>query len=222
MIKLKRVVDILFSSIILVLFLPFGIIISTILMITGEGQVFYIQNRVGKNGELFGMFKFATMIKDSPNIGAKDITLKNDPRVLPVGKLLRKLKLNEFPQFINVFLGDMSLVGPRPLVRNQYDVIPNGMKLKINHLLPGITGVGSVIFRDEERFLNNNQVASNDFYAKEIVPFKAKLECWYADKESILIDFKLIIITIIMVGLPNTKIYNVFLKDIPKHDIFNP
>jgi len=222
MIKLKRIFDIFSSSIILILFFPIGIIISIILKISGEGEVFYIQNRIGKNGKSFGMYKFATMIKDSPNIGAGDITLKNDPRVLPFGKFLRKLKLNEFPQFINVFIGEMSMVGPRPLVSNQYNKIPNGIKIRINHLTPGITGIGSVVFRDEERYLKNNKQESNDFYIKEITPFKAKLECWYADNTSIIIDVKLIIITIFLIFFPNKNIYNLFFKDIPRHEIFNP
>ena len=99
---MKRLSDIIYSLIILSLFLPFGLIIISILTLTGEREVFYIQKRVGLNKKIFGLFKFVTMIKNSPNIGAGDITLKNDPRVLPFGKLLRKLKLNEFPQFINI------------------------------------------------------------------------------------------------------------------------
>ena len=96
--------------------------------------MFYVQQRIGKNRGPFGLLKFASMLEDSPNIGAGDITLKNDPRVLPFGKFLRKTKLNEFPQFINVFLGDMSMVGPRPLVKNQFDMIPEELIEKIQNL----------------------------------------------------------------------------------------
>ena len=133
---MKRIFDIIFSLIVLILFSPFGIIIIFILKITGEGEVFYKQARMGQNSEQFGIYKFVTMVKDSPNIGAGDITLKNDPRVLPFGKFLRKTKLNEFPQFINVLIGDMSLVGPRPLVKNQYEMIPDNLKQKIKNFKP--------------------------------------------------------------------------------------
>ena len=136
------------------------------------------------------------MVKNSPNIGAKDITLKEDPRVLPFGKILRKLKLNEFPQFINVLLGNMSLVGPRPLVRNQFEMIPsrepNDYQSKIKKMKPGITGIGSIIFRDEEKFFKGDKNKSQIFYKEEIVPFKSKLECWYYDNQSIVIDLILI------------------------------
>ena len=122
---LKRLFDIIFSAIIIIVFLPLGLVIVLILLSTGEGEIFYKQSRIGQYGEQFGIYKFVTMIKDSPNLGAGDITLKEDSRVLPFGKILRKLKLNEFPQFLNVLLGDMSIVGPRPLVKNQFNMIPD-------------------------------------------------------------------------------------------------
>jgi len=219
---LKRIFDIIFSLIVLILFSPFGIIIIFILKFTGEGEIFYKQSRMGQNSEQFGIYKFVTMVKDSPNIGAGDITLKNDPRVLPFGKFLRKTKLNEFPQFINVFIGEMSLVGPRPLVKNQYDMIPEDLQQKIKLLKPGITGIGSIIFRDEEIFLEDNNENSNEFYKIEIVPFKATLECWYEENMSFLIDALLIITTIIMVFFPDTKLHKHFFSGLPQHEIFNP
>tara|TARA_Y100000590_G_C15681398_1_gene999953 strand:+ start:1066 stop:1773 length:708 start_codon:yes stop_codon:yes gene_type:complete len=218
---IKRIIDIIFSSIIILLFLPIGIIIALILLLSGEGEVIYKQPRIGRYGKNFKMLKFVTMVKNSPNIGSGDITLKNDPRVLPFGKLLRKTKLNEFPQFINVFIGDMSIVGPRPLVKNQFDMIPEDLKTIIKKLKPGITGIGSIIFRDEEKYLTKNNNASN-FYANEIVPFKAKLECWYEKHTSFLIDFLLILITILMIIVPNLTFYRYLLRDLPRHKIFNP
>jgi len=220
---LKRIIDIFLSSLILFMFLPIGLFILIILKFTGEGEVFYKQDRVGQYGKVFGIYKFVTMIKDSPNIGAGDITLKEDPRVLPFGKILRKLKLNEFPQFINVLIGNMSLVGPRPLVENQFDMISNGhSKETIKKMKPGITGIGSIIFRDEEKYLNNNKDNSQKFYQEQIVPFKTNLECWYFDKKSVIIDIFLIIITLICVIHPNTKIYQKIFPNLPKHPIFNP
>ena len=218
----KRLFDIIFSLIVLILFSPFGIIIVLILKFTGEGEILYKQSRMGQNSEQFGIFKFVTMVKDSPNLGAGDITLKDDPRVLPFGKFLRKTKLNEFPQFLNVLIGEMSFVGPRPLVINQYDMIPENFQQKIKLLKPGITGIGSIIFRDEERYLEDNKENSNEFYKTEIVPFKASLECWYEDNMSFFIDSLLILTTIIMVFSPDTKLYKYLFSELPQHEIFNP
>jgi len=219
---LKRIFDIIFSSIIIILFLPFGLIIISILRCSGQGEVFYRQSRVGKEGQQFDVYKFVTMVKDSPNIGAGDITLKNDPRILPFGKLLRKTKLNEFPQFLNVLIGQLSIVGPRPLVKNQYIMVPEDLKIKIKKLKPGITGIGSIVFRDEEKYLKYNKKNSNEFYRSEIVPFKATLESWYAEKNSIIVDIILILITVITIFFPDTSFYNRIFPDIPKHPTFNP
>ena len=162
------------------------------------------------------------MVKDSPNLGAGDITLKNDSRVLPFGRFLRKSKLNEFPQFINVLIGDMSLVGPRPLVKGQNDMIPEKLREKIKNLKPGITGIGSIIFRDEEKYLEENKDNSNNFYKTEIVPFKATLECWYEENASFIIDILLIFTTIIMVVFPRINLHKYFFGDLPQHLLFNP
>ena len=218
---MKRTADIFFSLFIIILFLPLGILITLILKFTGEGEVFYIQMRIGKNGDAFGLIKFVTMVKNSPKIGAGDITLKEDSRVLPVGKFLRKTKLNEFPQFINVLYGDMSIVGPRPLVERQFDMIPNELKVKIKNLNPGITGIGSIIFRDEESFLSKAKNNSQKFYENEIVPFKAMLENWYHDNLSFYLDMIIILLTIIEVFLPGKRFYKFFLRNLPNHPIFN-
>ena len=220
--KLKRLFDIIFSLLIITVFLPVGLFIILILKFTGEGEIFYKQSRTGQYGKQFGIYKFVTMIKDSPNLGAGDITLKEDPRVLPFGKFLRKTKLNEFPQFINVFIGEMSIVGPRPLVKNQYDMIPEDFQQKIKLLKPGITGIGSIVFRDEERFLEDNNENSNEFYKTEIVPFKATLECWYEENASFIIDVLLILTTIIMVFSPRINLHKYFFGDLPQHPLFNP
>ena len=219
---MKRLLDIIFSLLIITVFLPVGLFIILILKFTGEGEIFYKQSRTGQYGKQFGIYKFATMIKDSPNLGAGDITLKEDPRVLPFGKFFRKTKLNEFPQFINVFIGEMSIVGPRPLVKNQYDMIPEDFQRKIKLLKPGITGIGSIVFRDEERFLEDNNENSNEFYKTEIVPFKATLECWYEENATFIIDILLILTTIIMVFCPRINLHKYFFGDLPQHPLFNP
>ena len=111
---MQRVFDIFFSGIALILLLPILLPLMFILRVTGEGEIFFLQNRVGLGGRYFRIFKFATMLKDSPNIGSGTVTVKNDPRILPMGEFLRKTKLNELPQLINIFSGAMSIIGPRP------------------------------------------------------------------------------------------------------------
>ena len=112
---MDRFFDIIFSIFALLVFLPIFIIIILILKFTGEGEVFFLQERIGKGGKIFKLLKFATMLKDSPNIGTGTVTMKNDSRILPVGKFLRKTKINELPQLLNILFGDMSVIGPRPL-----------------------------------------------------------------------------------------------------------
>ena len=110
---MKRTLDVVLSFLALVVLAPFLLPVVVILRFTGEGEVFYIQERAGRGGNSFGLYKFATMLKNSPNIGAGEITVREDPRVLPFGQFLRKTKLNELPQLWNIFIGDMSVVGPR-------------------------------------------------------------------------------------------------------------
>ena len=112
---MKRLFDIIVSSIALIVVSPLFIPIIILLRLTGEGKVFYIQQRIGKRGLPFGLYKFATMLENSPNMSGGDVTSGNDPRVLPMGKFLRKSKINELPQLLNIINGEMSLVGPRPM-----------------------------------------------------------------------------------------------------------
>ena len=121
---MKRILDIVFSGLGMVLLSPLLLPLACLLKATGEGEVFYIQTRIGKNGSPYGLLKFATMLKDSLNMGSGEITISNDPRVLPLGKLLRKSKINELPQLWNILVGDMSVVGPRPMVPNTYANYP--------------------------------------------------------------------------------------------------
>ena len=152
---MQRFFDILFSIIALVVFSPFLIPVSIILKLSGEGEIFYIQQRVGKDGKMFGLLKFATMLKDSANIGTGTITVKNDPRVLPIGKFLRKSKINELPQLLNILLGDMSVIGPRPQAERCFLAFPKIAQDAIIQVKPGLSGIGSIVFRDEENILDN-------------------------------------------------------------------
>ena len=116
-----RFFDVLLSGLSLIVLAPVFVPIMFVLRLTGEGESFYVQQRVGRSQRSFGLFKFATMFKDSPNLGTGTITVRNDPRVLPVRIILRKTKVNELPQLLNVFFGSMSLIGPRPVTKTYFN-----------------------------------------------------------------------------------------------------
>lgn len=219
---LKRIFDIVFSSIAILLVLPLFVPIIIILRFTGEGKVFYKQTRVGVDKKPFDLLKFSTMLENSSNMQGGDVTSANDPRVLPVGKILRKTKINELPQFFNILKGDMSLVGPRPTTVKNYSYYSEKTQLSIKHLKPGLTGVGSIIFRDEESFIKNASISPIEYYKNEIAPFKGELELWYSQKQNFLVDTILVFITLIVVIVPSSKILNKTFTDLPKHNVFNP
>lgn len=210
---LKRIADIVISTTVLAICSPLLLPIAVFLRLTGEGEVFYLQQRIGRRGRPFRMVKFATMLKSSPNLVGGDITLNNDPRVLPAGRILRKTKINELPQLWNVLIGDMSLIGPRPLTPRIYARFPDTYKEAIAPLRPGLSGIGSVVFRDEERLLG--KVADSDhMYYKVITPYKAALEEWYAEHSSVGVDLKLIVLTLAAVLNPDLDVVR-FFRDLP-------
>ncbi len=218
---IKRIIDILLSLISLIFISPFLIIIIIILMFTGENEVFYLQERIGYKNKVFKIIKFATMIKNSPNIGTGSITLKNDPRVLPFGKFLRKTKINELPQLINVLIGNMSIVGPRPQMKVDFLKFPEKERNLIYLSKPGITGIGSIIFRDEERWISKSKEDKHKYYKNYIAPYKSKLEIWYLNNASIFLDLLIIIITSWVIIFPKSKLIFKIFKNIPKSKHFN-
>ena len=197
-----RVLDFGFSAIALLVLMPLLLPVCILLRFTGEGEVFYAQTRIGLNGKTFKLLKFATMLKNSPQIGAGAITVTNDPRVLPIGRFLRKTKINELPQILNILLGDMSIVGPRPLMPKQFGFYDDEAQKKIAAVRPGLTGVGSLVFRDEERFFDGSS-NPDDIYRTKISPAKQMLELWYVDNVGLWLYFKLIVGTVVLVVLPN-------------------
>lgn len=212
----KRLLDIVVASILLVLALPICLPIVAVLAVTGEREVFYAQTRVGAGGRRFKLLKFATMLKDSPNIGTGTVTVKGDPRVLPVGRVLRKTKLNELPQIWNVLRGDMSLVGPRPLAEQDFDYYPPQVQEKIVQVRPGLTGLGSVVFRDEEAILAESDLPPIEAYRQEVAPHKGRLECWYVAHRSMKFDLQLLILTVIVVLRPQSLWLAKWLPDLPR------
>jgi len=174
---MQRFFDLIFSLIALIILSPLLIIVVSILKFTGEGEIFYLQPRVGISQKNFNLIKFATMVKNSEKIGTGTITVRNDPRVLPFGKILRITKINELPQLVNIFLGDMSVIGPRPLLSKQFHMYTEEDRKIISKVRPGLSGVGSIVFRDEEELLSKESDPI-EFYEKTISPHKAYLEKW--------------------------------------------
>ena len=213
----KRFLDVFVSLITLTVLLPVFIPIIIILRFSAEGEVFYFQERYGLNNSKFQIRKFATMLKNSMQIGTGSITLQNDPRVTKFGSFLRKTKINELPQIINILKGDMSLVGPRPLVTKTFIAYNEDVQSKIYNVKPGLTGIGSIIFRDEESIIS--AVTNDDphlFYKRVIAPYKGKLEMWYQSNCSFLLDLQLIFMTAWVILVPTSKLYEKWFKDLPK------
>ncbi len=213
---MKRLIDITLSLIALLILSPLLVPIAIILRFSGEGEIFYRQQRIGKDGRAFGLYKFATMLKDSPNIGTGTHTTRNDPRVLPVGRFLRKTKINELPQLLNILLGDMSIIGPRPTVEAHFSLYPEQARREIEKVRPGLSGIGSIVFRDEESILSTSPLGYKKCYDQIVAPYKATLEQWYVMRQSVLLDFVLIAMTIWVVLFPSSRIHRSLFTDLPQ------
>lgn len=212
---LKRLLDLLIAGVTFIIFLPLFIPIVIAQKLTGEGHVFYFQKRIGYKNKYFEIWKFATMLKDSPNMGSGSITLRNDPRVTPMGRFLRPTKLNEFPQVINVLKGDLSIVGPRPLVDRTFNAYSDEVKATIYNVKPGITGIGSIVFRDEESLISNANEDPHVFYERVIAPYKGALELWYQKNASIYTDVMIIILTAWAIVFKKSNLHYSVFKDLP-------
>ena len=211
---MDRFFDLLFSLLSLLLLSPLLVPTIIILRLTGEGEIFFLQERIGQNRKKFKLFKFATMLKESPNIGTGTVTMRDDPRVLPVGKFLRKTKINELPQLLNVLIGNMSIIGPRPLTAQAFRVYSESTQNLVTQVRPGLSGVGSIVFRGEEEIMHG-ATASVDFYANVIAPYKGALEEWFVSNKSLYIYFVAIFATVWAVLFPSTKIAWRVFKDLP-------
>lgn len=212
---IKRLIDLFISTFALLLLSPLFLIVIIILRFTGEGEVFYFQERLGFLNKKFNIIKFATMLKNSPNMGSGSLTLRGDPRVLPFGNFLRKSKINELPQIFNVIIGNMSIVGPRPQMQVDFDKFPVDIRDEIYKSQPGITGIGSIIFRDEEKWISDFDGDKHKFYKDKIAPYKAEVEIWYYQNQSVLIDLKLVFLTAWVIIFPNSNVVYELFKSLP-------
>lgn len=211
----KRLLDIIISLLFLSALLPLLLIVAALLRFTGEGKILYFQERIGKDCRYFKIWKFATMLEDSSNFASGNITLRNDPRVTAVGKYLRITKFNELPQLVNVLLGDMTLVGPRPTVRSHANMYPAEVMRKIYSIKPGITGIASILFRDEESLISKSNMRPVDYYEQVLSPQKASLELWYLRNRSILLDLKILFVTLLVIFFPNSDLMRFFFRNTP-------
>ena len=206
---IKRAFDFLFALLGLIILSPLLIVVIVVLALTGEHTIFYFQKRIGYKNREFRIFKFATMLKNSPNMGTGVITVRNDPRVTPVGKFLRRSKINELPQLINVLIGQMSFVGARPQMQKGFDLYPPAVQRIIYNTPPGITGIGSIIFRDEERIVTES-INKEETY-RQIFQYKGELETWYQKKISFYTDFMILFLTAWYIIFSNSRlVYKIF------------
>lgn len=204
--NVKRLMDISLSLVALGVLLIPGLVIILILKITGDKQAFFFQTRVGQDKQPFTCWKLVTMWSGSEKTGTGAITIKNDPRVTRLGQFLRKTKINELPQFINVLKGDMSLVGPRPLTPEGFDFYTPEIQDIIGKVKPGLTGIGSIVFRDEEQMLGRTDKPYEQIYREDISPIKGALETRYIQHFSIWLDLKILMYTLIAVVYPRYQL----------------
>lgn len=188
----KRIFDIIMSFLGLTFLLPIMLVIAILIKLDSKGKVFFKQQRVTKNGKLFKIFKYRTMVTKADN--TSQITIGNDSRITKVGEVLRKYKLDEIPQLLNVLLGDMSLVGPRPEV-SEYVKLYTEEQKEILKVRAGITDYASIEFSDESELLGKTQ-NPEEFYIKEIMPKKIVLNKKYLDEISVFTDIKIILMTL--------------------------
>ena len=213
----KRSLDFIVSFIVIFLLLPFLLPIAIVLRFTAEGEIFYLQDRMGFKNHKFKIFKFATMLKDSLNLGTGSITLTGDFRVTSIGKYLRSTKINELPQLYNILKGDISIVGPRPVLEQDWLLYPETIRNKIYDVKPGLTGIGSIVFRDEESIISAVKDEDlHEFYKRVIAPYKGELEMWYQSNNSFFLDLQLIFMTAWVILVPTSKLYEKWFKDLPK------
>src|SRR5690606_31157419 len=202
---MQRLLDIVFSGLALLVLSPLLVPIALILRLTGEGELFYVQQRIGQGGGTFGLYKFATMLKNSPSLGTGTVTVKSDPRVLPVGRFLRKTKINELPQLLNIFKGDMSIIGPRPQTQRCFDAFPARSQAEIIKVRPGLSGIGSIVFRDEEELMHASKEPER-FYDEVIMPYKGALEEWYVAHQGLWTYLAAIFVTAWVVLFPESRL----------------
>ena len=188
------VLDRLLAGLLIVILGPVFIFFGLVLAFSGERKVLYFQERIGIDGKTFKVIKFATMLEKSSKIGSKGFVDKNDARLLPFGSFLRRTKINELPQLINVCLGEMSLVGTRPMVPSTFNVAARISDYQFWTQRPGLTGLASVCFRNEEDLLRG-VVEKEAYYMQQILPQKLELDRLWHEAPTVRNYFIVLILT---------------------------
>jgi len=210
-----RLLDFLLALLAVLLLSPLLALLALLLSLTGEREVLFTQKRVGRGGNHFNLLKFATMLKDSPNMATGTITVRNDPRILPLGRFLRFTKLNELPQLFNILKGEMSVIGPRPQTQRCFDAFPQSSQVEIAKVRPGLSGIGSIIFRAEEKMINENSDPES-FYDNMIMPYKGQLEEWYVSNKGLMTYLSCIWCTLWIVFFPKSRLVWKIFQDLPE------
>ena len=192
---MKRFIDIIISVLVILVGLPFAFVIAVIILVDSPGSIFFVQNRVGRNNVDFSLLKFRTMHTNADKSGL--LTVGSDSRITRVGKFLRKFKIDEFPQFVNILKGDMSIVGPRPEVR-KYVEMYSPEQMKVLSVRPGLTDYASI------KYVNENEILANSdnpelTYIQNVMPDKLSLNIMYIENMSLTEDFKIIFKTILAI-----------------------
>ena len=190
---MKRFLDVILSVLVLIILSPLFIIIAIIITCESRGGVIYSQTRVGRYNKDFKLLKFRTMYTGSDQKGLITVG-EHDARITPFGYFLRKSKMDEFPQLLNIIKGDMSIVGPRPEVRHYVDMYTEE-QLKVLSVRPGLTDFASLVYIDENKLLEN-QEDPEEFYIKEMMPCKLELNLKYIEQQSVKTDAILIFKTL--------------------------
>lgn len=199
---LKRLFDIVASALGLLALGPLLLLIALVIKLDSRGPVLFLQERVGRGGKSFWIRKFRTMRVDAEKHGGQ-LTVGRDPRVTRVGRFLRQWKLDELPQLINVLVGDMSVVGPRPEVP-RYVALYDERQKRVLEVRPGITDLASIEFRDENALLEGVQDPEG-FYLREVMPRKLELNLSYIDRHSLWLDIRIIAATLLRVAAPSSQ-----------------
>ena len=216
---IKRVCDCIISALGLIITSPVFAVVAIAIRHEDHGPVFYRQKRMTIGGREFEMLKFRSMIVDAEKDGRPRPAGEDDDRITKVGHRIRPVRIDELPQLFNIFLGDMSIVGPRPLVDKTFAPYPDEVKSRIYSVKPGLTGIGSVVFRDEETLLSESALPPDECYAKVIAPYKGALEMWYLGHVGFLTDWKLIFLTAWVILFPKSRLTERMFKDLPpRHD----
>ncbi len=197
----KRLFDIVFALFGLILLTPIFILIAIIIKFTSKGPVFFKQERVGLNGKVFKIYKFRTMVENAETMGLK-ITVSDDVRITKIGKFLRKTKIDELPQLINVLIGEMSLVGPRPEVIEYVDLYPENIRKVILSVKPGITDWASINMINENELLAK-EIDVHKAYVEKILPIKLDFAFFYINHRSFYQDIKILWLTLVKLFMSN-------------------